>query len=114
MSKSAKLFVGFLTIWPLIYFIFFVLFIYFQFTKAFSTNPPSTDILDGWLPGLFLVHFITIFLIIGLIISFIRNANRNKLIAKSDRLAWAIMLFIGNMIALPIYWYSYIWKDKRK
>lgn len=114
MSKSARLFVGFLTIWPLIYFIFFILFLYFQLSSAFSTNPPSTPALSTFFPGLILVHFLTFFLMIGLIIGYIRHAYRNKRIASGDTLAWAIMLFIGSIIAQSIYWYIYIWKGQAR
>lgn len=28
-----------------------------------------------------------------------------------DKRAWAIILLFGNMVALPIFWYFYIWKS---
>jgi len=33
------------------------------------------------------------------------------LIDKDKKVLWAVVIFMGSMIAMPIYWYLYIWKQ---
>jgi hypothetical protein len=39
------------------------------------------------------------------------NVFRNDQVEKDKKVLWAVVIFMGNMIAMPIYWYLYIWKD---
>jgi hypothetical protein len=39
------------------------------------------------------------------------NVFRNDRVDKDKKVLWAVVLFMGNMIAMPIYWYLYIWRE---
>jgi hypothetical protein len=41
------------------------------------------------------------------------NVFRNDHVDKDKKVLWAVVLFMGNMIAMPIYWYLYIWREEK-
>ena len=49
--------------------------------------------------------------ILALTVFYIVNVFKNNRIENDKKVLWAIVLFMGNMIAMPIYWYIYIWKE---
>ena len=51
------------------------------------------------------------FWIMALTIYYMVNVFRNDQVDKDKKVLWAVVLFMGNMIAMPIYWYLYIWKE---
>jgi hypothetical protein len=41
------------------------------------------------------------------------NVFRNERVNNDKKVLWAVVLFMGGMIAMPIYWYLYIWRDEK-
>jgi len=62
----------------------------------------------GVLMGL---HIGTMVLIIALLIVYIRDAYSNPRLDDNKRVFWAVVLFLGNMIAMPIYWWVYLRRE---
>jgi hypothetical protein len=114
MKKTNKILLAIATIWPFIYMIFFFLVIFSSF--FFMPRDGSSD--GGAFPALFLIifplHFLTMLLIMGLTVFYIVNVFRNERVEKDKKVLWAVVLFMGNMIAMPIYWYLYIWQDGKE
>lgn len=114
MKKSTKILLGIATIWPLVYMIFF-------FTVVFSAilSAPRAGSFGrgGALPTLltviFPLHILTTILVMGLTIFYIVNVFRNDRVDKDKQVLWTIVLFMGNVIAMPIYWYLYIWGETK-
>jgi hypothetical protein len=53
-------------------------------------------------------HVFTI-LVLGLLLAIcMRDAYSNPLIPDGKRAFWAVILILGNIIALPIYWWRYV------
>lgn len=111
MSKSGKLVVGIITIWPLIYIVIIFSIFLLSIPNIFSNSDPSS--LNLIIPSTTVIHFITFFLMIGLLIGYIRHVYRNNKVAPGDRLAWAAILILGSVISQFIYWYIYIWKNNK-
>ena len=59
----------------------------------------------------FAVHLFTMLWMMGLTIFYIVNVFRNDRVDKDKKALWAIVIFMGNIIAMPIYWYLYIWQE---
>lgn len=53
----------------------------------------------------------TMLLMLGLMIFYVVNAYNSPKLPADKRSIWVIILFFGNIIAMPIYWYQYIWKE---
>lgn len=104
MSKTVKLLLGITTFWPAAYMILFSAFI-------------VSTILSGFAPGsafavIFALHMVTMLLIAALTVFYIVNVFRNDRVDKDKKALWAIVLFLGNVIAMPVYWYIYFWKTE--
>jgi len=105
MSKSRKTVLGILTIWPIFYMLLFIIFTFTLSLIKLSGEPPL---------GLFIIfpiHVLTMILIPVLLFVYIKNAFKNERIPQDNKLLWALVIFFGNIIAMPIYWYKYIWKE---
>ncbi|NLG84554.1 MAG: hypothetical protein GX493_08130 [Firmicutes bacterium] len=44
---------------------------------------------------------------------YIVNVFNTDLVDKDKKALWAVVLFFGNIIAMPIYWYLYIWREPK-
>lgn len=114
MRKAAKIILGVATLWPLLYLILFLAFVFSQVFLFSHKGPPRSSALEGWLYVLFALLFLTIVWIIGLLIIYIVNVFRNDRVPQRKKALWAVVLFLGNMIAMPIYWYLYIWREPQE
>lgn len=47
-------------------------------------------------------------MIFGLLAIYLIHVLQNDKLDKDTRLLWAILIFVGSMIAMPIYFYKYI------
>ncbi len=111
MSKSKKIVLGIATIWPILYMVFFFLVfsqIFMSFSSGSMKEPPAGFFL------IFPLHFFTIILMFILIFIYIKNVFRNDRVAQDKKALWAVCLFLGNMIAMPIYFYLYIWREPKQ
>jgi hypothetical protein len=50
------------------------------------------------------------FIMIGLLVFYIVHLFKNPAIAGDRRALWAVVLFLGSIIAMPVYWFLYIWR----
>lgn len=110
MQKPAKVALGVATLWPVVYVFLFMAF----FVSAIFFGPGPAETGSGAQPlmALFVgVHLLTMALILGLTIFYIVNIFRNERVEKDKKALWAIVIFMGSAIAMPIYWYLYIWKE---
>ena len=113
MSKYKKIILGIFTFWPIVYMVIFFLFFLQSFFMAFSkkVHPNFSGIVFFIIFGL---HFLTIILVVFLLIIYIINVFKNKKISPDMKTFWAVVLLLGNFIAMPIYWYLYIFKEQNQ
>jgi hypothetical protein len=53
-------------------------------------------------------------LIFALVGVFVFHLFRTDRVDSDKKALWAVVLFLGNMMALPIYWYLYLWRQQRE
>ena len=108
MTKSGKLLLGLATFWPAAYMMLFFVFIFSAILLSGgggdAAGPPTAFVL------IFALHLLTMLIITGLTIFYIVNVFKNERVEKDKKALWAVVLFLGNVVAMPIYWYLYIWK----
>lgn len=114
-SKPKKIALGVATIYPFLYMILFVLSVFgLMIFQATSQPTPPGEKASG-APAFFLVlfglHFLTMFWIFGLMAFYIVHLFKTERVSNDKKTLWAIVLFMGNMFAMPVYWYLYIWRD---
>ena len=65
------------------------------------------DVVPAGLPSFFL-HLSTIFWLMGLLAISIVDIFSNPRLTETPRIVWVIVLMLGNMLALPVYWLLYL------
>lgn len=83
--------------------------IFIIMAATFAGHPPGNDqqtIMMTILP----LHFFTLFEIFALVAIYIFYLFRTDVVPQDKKALWAVVLFLGNMISMPIFWYLYIWK----
>ena len=104
MKKMIILILGLFSIWPLFYIAFFII---SSFTNIGQRVDQSNSALDPTIQILFFLTMAITYIIMILYIVFLFRTDR----IKGDRRAlWAVVIFFGNIIALPIFWYLYFFR----
>ncbi|SHJ79469.1 hypothetical protein SAMN02745165_03204 [Malonomonas rubra DSM 5091] len=106
LKKPIKIIIGLLTAWPIIYFIFFMF-------AMFSVSDESKgNILHNNFDTFFNLHLITILMgwaLIGFYIWFLFKSDR---VPQEKKSLWGIVLFMGNVLAFPFFFFIYVWPEK--
>ena len=56
------------------------------------------------------LHILTMLEMFTLLAIYIIHLFKTDHVASDKKTLWAIVIFMGNILAMPIYWYLYIWK----
>jgi hypothetical protein len=98
ISKPLKVLLGLLTLLPLPYMLVFN-FVLFPRLQA------------GTLPfyPLFWIQGGIMSLLIGLLIFCVTQLFYNRRVPQDKRSLWAVVLVLGNMLAIPIFFWLYVW-----
>jgi Phospholipase_D-nuclease N-terminal len=117
MTKSKKMFLGALSLLPLLLMVVYLVLAMNMFFSMIrhpleieNGQFPPALFLEGMLPAL-LVGIVMGIASIGLLIYFIIHVVNNKNIDGNERLIWILVLIFAGMIGFPVYWYMRIWKD---
>ncbi|HEU4866640.1 MAG TPA: hypothetical protein VFV09_02830 [Actinomycetota bacterium] len=111
MSRTNKLLLGVATLWPVVYMALFFAFFIYSAASIFSTEPGSTDSMDRMFGTIFVVHALTMLWIFGLLAVYIRLLFKTDRVPADKKALWAVVLFFGNMLAMPVFWYLYVWRE---
>jgi hypothetical protein len=104
MKKSSKILLALATIWPFLYMILFMGVVLSSFFLQ-AAEP-------GFIWAIIIpLHILTMLWIMGLTVFYMVNVFRNDRVNKDMKVLWAVVLFMRSIIAMPIYWYLYIWRD---
>jgi hypothetical protein len=112
MTKSKKVWLGIATIWPICWiFIFIGLMMTLFFSLPNGPGEGGPGALVFLFPLIFILHFLTIMGHLGMTVYFIFNIFKNERVEQNYKIMWTLLLFFAGMLAQPIYWYLYIWRD---
>jgi hypothetical protein len=110
ISRPVAMLIGALTFWPILYmFIFFAVFMTGFFMNPGSSMQPEAGFRSFQV--LMAVHLGTMLLMMALLTFYIVHVFKNSAIAGDKRTLWAVVLFFGNVIAMPVYWFLYVWRE---
>jgi len=105
-TKTTRILIGVATAWGPIY---LVLFLAFFATTFFSiVSPQLVKRMPVAFMAIFPLHCLTILLSFALIAVYIVHAVRNEKLTQEMRIVWILILFMGNMLAFPVYWWIYL------
>ncbi len=75
-----------------------------------TSQPALSPMFPIGIVALFAAHMITILLIMGLMPLYIILAVKNDRFDQTMRIVWVILICMMGMLAMPVYWYLYIWR----
>jgi hypothetical protein len=93
--------------WMVIFLVGFfglVLFAVAHSGAAAGSGPPL------WFLTAFLLHFCVMLLIFALTVFYIVDVFQSNRVSADKKALWAVVLFLGNIFAMPVYWYLYLWR----
>ena len=90
------------TLVPLAYLVYFVLF-------ALSPRPESFEEERAQFAFIARMHTIMIFGGWALIASYIVYLFKTDYVPSDKKALWAVVLFLGSIFAMPVFWFLYVW-----
>jgi hypothetical protein len=69
------------------------------------------DFIDDFMLPLIVVHTLMIFFMVGLLVVYFFHVLRNEHLENTMKMLWLIVLFMFNWMAMPVYFYLYVWCD---
>ena len=110
LTKTKKIFIGLLTLWPITYMLIFMFAIFsmiFMATQGFQNSPPKIFFI------IFTLHLFTILYSFGLIAFYVYYIFKTDNVPKDKKVLWTVIIFLGNMFAMPVFWFLYIWREPK-
>ena len=119
MKKSRKVLLGIATIWPVLYICLFMgsLFLVFIFAGMRGDPPlpnpeaPGSMLFPLGFVSFFAVHMLTILGTLALTVFYIIRVFKTERLDQNMKIMWMLLLFFMGMVAQPVFWYLYIWRD---
>jgi hypothetical protein len=111
LSKRSVVLVGLLTLLPLAYMVFFFVWIFVSFFADFATSSHGKSPVPDAFAYILVLHLGAMLLTVGLTIFYIVHLFKSTVVPNDQKALWAVVLFLGNMIAMPIYWYLQMWRE---
>ncbi|MBI2789341.1 MAG: hypothetical protein HYX59_11720 [Elusimicrobia bacterium] len=110
MNRTKALVLAAFTVWPVAYMAFFMATV----ASSFVLMRNGSNQMPSFFGVLIALHFFTMAEMIGLMVFYILHLFRTEEIAQDKKALWAVVLFMGNAIAMPVYWYLYVWTPLRR
>ena len=103
VSKPIAVLVLLASLLPVAYLVFFLA----AFAAALLSGPGG----DGPVPFrvLFVLHALCIVWIWGLLAFYLAFLFKSPAVPKDQKVLWAVVLFLMNALAMPVFWYLYVW-----
>ena len=113
MTKGKAVTLGIFSVWPILYMILFMGTIFIMMAATFAGHPPR-DSQQKILMVILPLHLFTILEIFALVPIYLFYLFKSDVVAHDKKALWAVVIFSGNMISMPIFWYLYIWKISKE
>ena len=104
MSKTSKILLAAATLYPFLYMVFF-------FIAIFSTFPARGSGVPALMTFIIPLHLLAMLSVMALTAFYIVNIFRNERVEKDKKPLWAVVIFMGSIFAMPVYWHLYIWRE---
>ena len=101
--------VAILTFAPWVYLIFFLSYLMPKFTSFTTPGGPSPEEFNHLFDTVFRWHLGIMGLILALTIFYVVHLFRTDRVRQDKKALWAVVLLLGNVLAMPVYWYFYVW-----
>ena len=82
-----------------------------------SGAPPRDEPADWVFVALFgsiALQLLVLLLTLALVAFYMVHIFRTDRVEHDKKALWAVVIFLGNMFAMPVYWYLYVWQEPRR
>ncbi len=114
MTRGKAIALGIFSFLPILYILSFIGLFFILMLSFVLGNDGEPSYMQYIFPVMFVLHISFMLLAWVLIAIYIINVFKNDLVDKDKKALWAVVLFLGNIFAMPIYWYLYIWKPLKE
>lgn len=108
LSRSRKIMLGVLSIWPFVWIFIFMVIVF----SIFVFNPSTDNGFPVAFIPVMIIHVLTCCCSLGLMIYFLIHAAKNVKLTQEMKIVWIILLAILTIYVNPFYWYMNIWKEQ--
>lgn len=112
-SAAGKIILGLFTFLPFIFFIVMMCLFGFMFMRVFTGDQGQSEFPQVFI-SVIVFQMIMIICSLALMIIYIIKAFTNPVIGQVEKIIWVIVIFMFGMVAMPIYWFFYIWQDRKE
>ena len=108
LSRPMKLFVLLFTVLPLVYMVFFM-------ASAFSSvaGQHTDSIIFDNFEFFMVVHLTVMLVMFALLVFYIVFLFKTDRVKPEMKALWGVVLFLGSFVAMPIFWFLYIWPESQ-
>lgn len=89
---------GVVTLWPPAYIVLFLI----------------AAALEEFESAIVILHAFTALLLIVLLVIYVVHVFRNERLPDERKTLWATVILLGSAFAMPVYWWQYIWGERRR
>lgn len=107
LNRPLALALALFTVAPAVYFVVFLAFLMPRLASL-SAGAPE-DFLKQFDVAMRL-HILNMFLVLALLVFYVVHLFHTVRVPTSKKALWAVVLLLGNLFAMPVYWYFYIWQ----
>src|SRR2546425_10295096 len=108
LNRPVALIVALLTLAPWAYFVFFFAHFMSRFPAVPTSGAPPQEFFQDF-EAIFRLQILAMLLVLALIAFYIVHVFRTDRVPKDKKALWAVVLFLGHLFAMPVYWYLYMW-----
>lgn len=113
LSQRQKVFVALTTAWALVYpFLFFAVVLVLTFGAASLSIEQQGEGPPFLFFAIFPFHCLTILITLGLMAFYLAHIIKNTLVSDTLRVIFGVGVFMMPYIAMPIYYFFFIWRDE--
>jgi uncharacterized membrane protein len=103
VSRPVTILLGLVSVLPLAYVAYFISYMV-SLRPGIQPQPMALE-------SLLSLHLATMGLTVALTALYLVIAYRSSQVPNARRTFWAVVLFMGNVFAFPIFWYMFLWKQ---
>ena len=111
MNRPLALLVGLLTLLPWAFFVYFFATVMWQFPVLPAADAPPEQFFQDF-QSIFRLQMVAMALVLGLVAFYVIHLFSTSRVPSEKKALWAVVLFLGNLFAMPFYWYFYIWPPR--
>lgn len=115
VSKSLTIILGILTFLPFIGLLGIFALVFYEFLALMLSDTPVNPLLYFTYFGYILPVVSGYFLVyLALGIFYFLHIIQNQLLDTEKKILWIVVLIVLNGLAMPFYWYVYLWKKSKE